>query len=114
MVPGGQVFDPDDVSGFYKLVANRSEDVRVNALIKWAGVGDFLFQGAHGCYPVLFQDVNDASFSDFPPFVSQNRPLIPLPIIYIYIVVCLAGFWKANKNFAGQTGRYKLLILFAK
>ena len=85
MVPGGQIFDLDNGSCFYKLVANHSKDVRVNALVVRAGVGDFLFQCAHRGDPVLFQDVNDALFSEFPPFFNQSKtPYFAVCYLYIY------------------------------
>ena len=95
MEPGSAIGNLDNVSIVYKLVADRCQDMWVYALVKGASVGDFLLQGAGSGDPVLSQDAQDALLSDLFPVIRQNQPPVSQLMVYIYIVVWLAGGWQS-------------------
>jgi hypothetical protein len=56
----------------HQFLSNRGEDVRIDALIEWAGIADFLLQGPCDGYTVMRQDAHKALPGDLFPFVTAQ------------------------------------------
>ena len=90
MIPGrSSALEAADFAFVDKLVPDCGQDMRVDALIEGASIGNLLFDDPHGGHAMAIEKAQKALPRDRFPFLARQFRHAPFPFIYI-IAVCLA------------------------